>query len=243
MKRFCAVGIHLAISVCLGAAALGAMLFLWYPGALFHLMGGARLVYLMVGVDICLGPLMTFIVFKQGKKSLKFDLAVIAVLQLGALVYGISIMYEARPAFIVFVKDQFRIVAANELQESNLSAALRPEWRHPPLFGPEIVVAIQPSLRTDIEAVSFAEKFGGGVQWFPKFFVPFGERRMDVLKASKPLSQLIEFGKLSQADTVRMATNDRKLSYLPLYGGFGAMLALVDSETGDFVEILNVIPK
>ena len=46
------------------------------------------LILLMIGVDVVIGPLLTLIVFDPKKKHLKFDLVVIAALQLAALAYG-----------------------------------------------------------------------------------------------------------------------------------------------------------
>jgi hypothetical protein len=37
-----------------------------------------------------------------------------ALLQISALIYGVYIVYQARPAFIVFTIDRFEVVAANE---------------------------------------------------------------------------------------------------------------------------------
>jgi hypothetical protein len=61
------------------------MLAVWYPQHYFAAMGGTTLILLLIGVDVVIGPLITLIVFDPKKKSLRFDLAVIAVLQLGAL--------------------------------------------------------------------------------------------------------------------------------------------------------------
>ncbi|MFD2273550.1 hypothetical protein ACFS07_27565 [Undibacterium arcticum] len=84
--------------------------------------GGQQIFFLLVvGIDVVLGPLLTLVVFKVGKKSLKFDLAVIALLQLGAMVYGVSTLLEARPAYVAALGDQFQVVQASELTDANLA--------------------------------------------------------------------------------------------------------------------------
>ena len=40
-------------------------------------------------IDVILGPLLTLLVYKQGKKTLLFDLTVIVLLQISALGYGL----------------------------------------------------------------------------------------------------------------------------------------------------------
>ena len=50
--------------------------------------------FLVVGIDVVLGPLLTLIVFHPKKKSLIWDLAVIVAVQLGALGYGVWVMAQ-----------------------------------------------------------------------------------------------------------------------------------------------------
>jgi hypothetical protein len=98
VSRFRAGAIHLGISALITAAALTLMLVYWYPPPLFAAMGGTELVVLVVGVDVCIGPLITLIIFDTRKKELLFDLAIVAALQLTALGYGIYAMHAGRHA-------------------------------------------------------------------------------------------------------------------------------------------------
>src|SRR4051812_8594224 len=102
MSRWKASGLHLLISILIGSAVLTLMLGLWYPEPLFQAMGGEGLLFILLGVDVALGPLVTLIVFKPAKRGLKLDLALIGAVQLAALLYGAHIMFVARPAFIAF---------------------------------------------------------------------------------------------------------------------------------------------
>ena len=86
MSRWKASGIHLLLSAAIAVVVLTLMLMVWYPWPLFEAAGGSRLVFILVGVDVTLGPLITLVIFKSGKPGLKFDLTVIALVQLAALV-------------------------------------------------------------------------------------------------------------------------------------------------------------
>ena len=86
-------------------------------------MGGETLLRLLIGVDVVLGPLITLIIFDPEKPRLKYDLAVIAVLQFAALAYGSYVMFEARPVYNVFVGDRFETVAANAIDDESLARA------------------------------------------------------------------------------------------------------------------------
>ncbi len=115
--RIRAALVHLSLSAALALAVFLAIYFYWYPDVLFEGAGGKELFFLIVGVDVAVGPLITLVIYKPGKWGLKFDLVCIAIVQLAALVYGVSVMFEARPAYIAFVVDRFAIVRANGFPE------------------------------------------------------------------------------------------------------------------------------
>jgi hypothetical protein len=132
MNRWQASGIHLGISATIAAVVLSVLYLLWYPSTYFTAMGGEQLAFLVVGVDVVIGPLITLIIFKAGKKGLKFDLAVIALLQSAALTYGALVAAEARPVYTVFVVDRFEVVAANALDPAELAKVERKEFKSLP---------------------------------------------------------------------------------------------------------------
>ncbi|MBK7144251.1 MAG: hypothetical protein IPH76_03200 [Xanthomonadales bacterium] len=113
----------------LGLAVFALFSFVWYPDALFTLAGAGKLLILVVGIDVTLGPLLTLIVFNPIKKSLIWDLAVILMVQMGALGYGVWVMAQSRPVFLVGAVDRFELVSANEIHPDELAKAPREEWR------------------------------------------------------------------------------------------------------------------
>lgn len=94
---------HLAISAAIGITVVTLMLVVWYPRPYFKAMGGDMLIPLLIGVDVVIGPLITLIIFDPKKRRLKFDLSVIATMQLAALAYGCNVMFASRPVYNVFV--------------------------------------------------------------------------------------------------------------------------------------------
>ena len=97
-----AFAIHLIASAAVILAFFCVMFFVWYPAPYFETDGGWKVLRILAGVDVVLGPLLTLIVFKPGKPSLKFDMSCIVLAQLSALIYGGTIIYQQRPAFVVF---------------------------------------------------------------------------------------------------------------------------------------------
>jgi hypothetical protein len=115
MSRQRAALLHFLISVAVFAAVITPLLMLWYPPPLFFADGGWDVIQLAAGVDIVIGPLLTLMVFKSGKKGLRFDLTVIALLQLAALAWGVHIMYRERPLFLAFAEDRFSTVTFGQI--------------------------------------------------------------------------------------------------------------------------------
>ena len=89
-----------------------------YPEPFFSADGGWSILRIIILVDLVLGPCLTLIIYKPGKKGLKFDMSAIAVVQLVALIYGGSILYQERPIFLVFSVDRFVLVSADDIEVS-----------------------------------------------------------------------------------------------------------------------------
>ena len=190
LNRWKASALHLAISAAIATAVVALMLAVWYPQHYFAAMGGATLVILLIGVDVVIGPLITLIVYDPKKKNLRFDLAVIAALQLAALAYGCSIMFNARPVYNVFVVDRFEVIAANGVDEASRAKAA-PEFRSLPLTGPKVIAARQPDDPKRFADIAIGAVDGGpDLGNLPEFYVPYAQFRQDAGKRARPLAEL-----------------------------------------------------
>lgn len=108
--------IHALLSILALSIALALVALVWYPAPLFWADGGREVIVLIALIDVIIGPALTFVVYQKGKKSLKFDLSVIAALQLAALAYGAMTMYQQRPVFVAFALDMFYTVTAEQVE-------------------------------------------------------------------------------------------------------------------------------
>lgn len=111
MIRTKAALIHLILSILLVSTLFSIVYFIWYPKPFFELSGVIEPFKILVLIDVVIGPLLTFVVFKKGKKHLKLDLSIIAVLQLSAIIYGSYVIYNGRPSTLVFNNGQFHYLA------------------------------------------------------------------------------------------------------------------------------------
>jgi hypothetical protein len=189
-SRWQAAGTHLLISILIAAVAIAVMLGVWYPGPLFEAAGGTGMLYILVGVDVILGPLLTLIVFKSGKRGMKFDLTMIGLVQVAALIYGAHIVFLARPAFMVFVKDRFELATAVELDPAELAAAKYPEFRSPGWTGPVLVATDMPTDPKERDRLINATMAGFDLQHFPRYYVPYAERTKQVLDKAETVARL-----------------------------------------------------
>lgn len=114
MNRWKAFLIHFAISLAVFAVLLAIILLIWYPGLMFALGGGWEGLRIVIGVDLVLGPLLTLIVFKEGKPSLKFDLSCIGIFQILCLSAGVWIVYNERPVVLAIEYDTVYSLTARE---------------------------------------------------------------------------------------------------------------------------------
>jgi hypothetical protein len=237
VTRWQASGLHLLISAAIAAGALALMLLVWYPHPLFVAAGGNDLLFLLIGVDVILGPLITLIIFRAGKKGLKFDLVAIGTLQLAALAYGVGIVYLARPAFIVFVKDRFEVVTAVELQRENLAQAREPQFAEPPIDGPMWVYAEYPADPQERRRLVELALAGLDMQHFPRLFRDYESGLKEILARAQPIERVRltdpKAAKAVDAWLAETGTPADSLRYLDLRAPRYWVGVLLDAKTGE----------
>lgn len=248
MTRWKASGIHLSICVLIALTVVSTMLFVWYPAHLFEALGGQNVVMMLIAIDVISGPLLTLIVFKPFKKGLKFDLSVIALVQITALLYGVSVLFQGRPVYMVFVKDRIDVVTALDIDQESLARVRFEEFKKLPVTGPKLVAAKMPSDPKERERILFLSiDHGRDLQSFPEYFEPYQEQIDTVLKRSQPLSEL-RAKRPESADLIdrfvdRTGAPADKLVFLPVATQKDKDLtAVIDRSTGEVVEFLNIDP-
>lgn len=150
--------------------------------------GGHEIFLLVIGIDVVLGPLLTMAVFKPGKKYLKFDLAVIAMLQMFALTYGVNTLLEGRPVFIAALGDQYQVIQASELTDANLAKGkTKLSW-----WGPVLVGTLEPTDKHDVSTVIAMRAAGGSRGHLPHLHIPYERMSAEILEKAQEVSVLKE---------------------------------------------------
>ncbi len=243
LSRWQAAGIHLGISIFIALIVVMAMLFLWYPAHYFNAMGGSGLLFLVVGVDVVLGPLITLIIFNTKKKSLKFDLVVIAFLQATALAYGVSTMFHARPVYTVFSQGRFDVIIAADISEKENAKVKDEAFKALPLTGPLIVALKMP---TDLKEVERIVSSGIDARAFTQYYVPYESQAKTAAAASNSLGQLRKSSPQSaekiKSFLVENKLDEGKVGILPLYTRNLDMTIILDRESGKVLAIAPIAP-
>ncbi|GGP27228.1 hypothetical protein [Silvimonas amylolytica] len=120
LRRLKAAGLHLLISLTIFGLILGLLIHYCYPWPYYEINGLFQGLRITASVDIVLGPLMTGLVYVQGKskRALYFDFVVIAVVQIGALVYGVATLYSQRPVVTAFLDRGFQTLRMSDLPQN-----------------------------------------------------------------------------------------------------------------------------
>ena len=247
MNRWKAAAVHLSISFLLALLTGALLYFLWFPAPYFVAAGADGLILLLMGVDVCIGPLLTLLVVNRHKarKLLRLVLTVIGVLQAIAFGYGVYIITDARPVFIVAEVDRLVMVSAQQLSDADLAKGDRPEFRKRSLTGPVLVGALPPKNMGSGDFALQVMKTGKDIDRMPKYYLPYDQAIDAVMKRAKPLSSLKHATDSQRAylDRLQAAAPSQPLEVLPLQRGDTVYSAIMSPVSKRPIAVLPLEPE
>ncbi len=163
-SRFTAFGVHLLVSATLFCLLFSYTYFFLLPGFLFYAEGGQLILSLIGGIDVVLGPLVTLIIYNKYKRGMKFDLCAIALIQIGALLYGLHSMYTVRPLAVFYAQGEFHIAYATTFAEPTYSDISNIKALH--AFKTPIIAIELPEDQTSLQAVTLTHILNTGESYF-----------------------------------------------------------------------------
>jgi hypothetical protein len=121
--RFKMFAWHLTCSVMVLTLVLGGLYLGWYQWPGWYLTNALRVAPILASVDLVLGPLCTLLIANQAKsrKVLARDISIIATVQLAALIYGVSTLWNGRPLYYTFSEDRLQLVQAQDLDPDEVA--------------------------------------------------------------------------------------------------------------------------
>ncbi|WP_374973973.1 TfpX/TfpZ family type IV pilin accessory protein [Acinetobacter venetianus] len=232
---------HLLISLFIASFIVALVFFIWYPYPLGKATGVTPIFLMMVGIDIILGPLLTWFVYKDGKKSLKFDLAVIILIQIAALFYGVFHIADGRPVWLVYSVDRFEVVRNNEIYTKNIQQANK-IYQHPSWFGPQYV-AIKFAKEPNKRRQDMFDEILGGVEISqrPERYVELSQVTDQIKMRVQGLTLLNQYNDpvIVKETLIKYPQAD---SFVPLKANAVDMSVLINKEKGEVVKIVDLRP-
>ena len=238
-----AASIHLVISALIVSSFLAFALTVWYPTPFFEISGLLSIILILVTVDVILGPLLTLVVYKPLKATLKMDLTVIAAVQIAALAYGMHTIHQAHPLYVAYAGDRFTPINANEVSPD---AAKHAELQKSKLSGPTIVYVKKPSDPAEMSRVTMEVLSGKpDIDARPEYYEPFDQFAGEVLQKGLTPQQVTSTPENQQklsAFLEKHGKNAADYAYLPLIGKEKDVLWVWDRTNAKPVGTLDINP-
>lgn len=232
---------HLSISLLIALLVVGLVFFVWYPAPLAQAVDVTQIFLMLIAIDVIIGPILGFIVYKEGKKTLKMDLSVIIILQLIALGFGVHSIEQGRPAWIAYNVDRFELIRKNEIMDEHIEKA-PPQYQQPSWFKPQYVgveFAQDTNTRNDD---MFAEVMGGiSLAQKPERYVDFSEATTQLKQRAKSLDMLKQYNDAQQVERI-VSKYPQATGFVPLKANAVDMTVLINKEKGEVVKIVDLRP-
>ena len=231
---------HLSLSFLIALLVVGVVFFIWYPSPLSKAVGVTHIFLMLLVVDVILGPLLGLLVYKEGKKTLKFDLSVIILIQIAALCYGVFSIEQGRPAWLVYNVDRFELVRKNELVDTNIQQA-QPQFQKPSWFKPQYVAT---EFAKDIQQRNdemFAEVLGGiSIAQRPERYVELTQAKTQIQQRAQKLELLQQYNNKADVEKI-LAKYPQATAFLPMKASAVDMTVLIDQKA-NVVKIVDLRP-
>ena len=236
--RLKAFGLHLTASASALCLILGSLYLGWYRWPGWRLTDVIQVVTILVGVDLVLGPLMTLIIAdsKKSRLILTRDVGIIVAVQLCALIYGSTTLWNGRPLYYAFSETILQLVQAYDISSDEAALGrkenplLAPHWYSLPRW----IWAPLPEDPEEGKKIVTAVVIGGGddVISMPRYFKPW-DQGLPALRAHlKNVDNVAYFSpgeKRKLKDKMQAAgLPSDQLNTMPLTGRGHPLLAVFD---------------
>ena len=231
---------HLTVSLFITLITFSLVFLLWYPAPLAKAVGVTHIFLMMLAIDGIVGPMLGLLVYKEGKKSLKFDLSVIILIQISALCYGIYSIAQGRPAWLVYSIDRIELIRNNDIQQQP-NVNIEPEYQSPTWTGPQYVGVLLSEDKKQKQNDMFNAVFGLTLAKQPDRYVTFNKVQPDIQKNAQDLKLLNQFNNKLELNLILNQYPDAN-AFVPLKANALDMTVLVNKETGEVVKIVDLRP-
>lgn len=233
---------HLCISVVIFSLMLFVVISFWYPPPYFTVDGGWVGIRMVAFIDIVLGPLLTFIIYKPGKPGLKMDLTIIGVIQICALLYGIHTLYNYRAVSLVYVLDSFYVRSMDLYQSSGIE--IEDFEKFPGEFPKPVFVVLNQNAASERKAfLELTQEYPDYTLAFPHY-EPLKNHMSHVVDKARDIASYVKENPEAQAPVGEfLRTYGGELSdyaFVPMYARYYFYHIGVRRSTGEVAGVLKV---
>ena len=245
MTRSRAALIHLWPSLLVLAVLAGLILIAWYPYPFRQFENSGRFAIALILTAGFIGPAMTWMVFRKGKRGLLLDLVVIAIIQLAAVSWGALSLFQNRPYFMVYTLDRFEVLSGRDVDFTSIT---NPDFLDKPFSGPIMLHAAMPEDPAAYQKLLREVMFEGqpDLQFRPEFWSLYAEGKQSALKKSRPLDELRDRRPASTGEIDGMVKRHggdiSQLRFVPALLRDGQFTVVLDGRNGDVVDSLLIDP-
>lgn len=223
--------IHFSVSLLFALLILYFIFFIWYPQPIAADEGVGVIAIMLIAIDVIVGPILAFLVYKEGKKSLKMDLGIILILQILAMGYGLFSIVSSRPVWIVQNGAIFQLVRANailpkdQVQANNKykkNGWLSPQW-----------VAVDTN---NSKYEYYAEQ-----TLVPNLYADLSVAKPRIQNYAQDLRKLYEFNQ-ANAIAIELKKFPKANAWMPLRTTGSGLVVLLDRSNAKVIGIVNLRP-
>src|SRR6185437_720325 len=239
--RLTAFVLHLCASAGVLTLIVGWMYLGWYRWPGWYLSGVIHVVGIVVLVDVVIGPTLTLIIANPAKSrsELTRDLAIIVSVQLAALVYGATALWEGRPLYYTFSADRLEFVRASDIDPAETALAQEKNPARAPYWYslPRWVWAPLPDDPNEAVKIVQSTTLGVGkdVIDMPRYFKPWDQGLPKLREQLLPVDQ-IKYLSAAEKQSLRqriaaLGVTPADHNALIMWGGSRRLVAVVNAKT------------
>jgi hypothetical protein len=212
----------------------------WFPFPYRELVGGRELFLIVAAVDVVCGPLLTLVLYDpaKSKREVITDLALVVVIQLGALAYGLWTVTQVRPLYAVFEVDRIRVVTVADIDPADWATA-QPPWNRPHWEAPQLIsVREARNAEEQFRSIDLAMQ-GKDIALRPDWWKSLDDNdRQKILWRSKPIVEFErklnqDHKKVLNAAVQQAKRSPSQLRFLPMTSTRGSeWIVLLDAANG-----------
>lgn len=234
-----AFAMHFSLSLIIVLTSIFIVWFIWYPAPLYKATGVNKIFMIVLGIGLIAGPLLTFLVSKPNKKSLRFDIVIIVIIQLAAFLYGLYQVYDGRPAWIAYNVDRFDLIRNNEIDNRKLLEAL-PAYQQVSNSGALYVAAVIPKSEIQISNQILFDEVGSGIapSQRPELYVPLQQVEQNMNDRVRALRELNNYNDKVKVRDI-LSEYPEADSFLPLKANAISMTVLI--KTDDQPKVVKIV--